>query len=641
MKRLLLLATLLGLCVSAEAQSVPPQFATLLTNSTDYTINPAVFIPQQKTTVASYSVGASNVVTITLTATVPYSVGQVVGMTGFSTTVGRLISGLPFTILSVTGTSFTASTPLFVHATATTTTDSATAALAWSGPSAGGSQLDATWGTTTYRAPLPTDCPSTSYNSSGNCATQVRGWTVDYSKTVSWSSDGHFYIMMDASGWVYLYDSSGGPPYTFLRRINTSTLATNPDCSAGGGLYGDNSDWNWANVPSTHTLYYVGCPSATGNHTQLKSIDASNWAAGGTIVRDFATEAAALGGDTVTEDREGNASDDDNIWSFGVRLNSTGLLKGVIRWNRSTNTVVSKTVGAGGLCGASACPGDIPKIANWVGTSPSGNYTIINQQCGGHNYTWVRGCGTEVFDSSLNYLGVASVSNNHGDVGYDVNGVEVYVTIPDDLAENDYYQVQMTKLAAVAPAMPTCTGSANGCWGGFMPPAGSRTVSFPCSYNWAGPSVGCPTGGVNVLRGKSYTISMRATQGSGKGYMLFSLFDNATDNLGLGGWGSAENLAVLMDWATAYQFPNDGTDGVTASFWRLGRTHAENAVGYYQVQADGVPDKTFSKFAWTSNYDINGVDFTSPTYAMFTLLPTGTVPTFVGMQGAFIRGKIN
>jgi hypothetical protein len=577
-------------------------------------------------------------------ASVPsgYTVGQLIGATGFSTTAGQLISGLPFTITATTGTSITATSTYFVHANVTTTTDSATAALAWNGPAFGSSQLDTTWGTTAYRAPLPTDCPVTSSNSTGNCATNVRGWVNDYSKTVPWSQDGHYYIMLDTSGWLYEYDASSGPPYTFVRRINSATLTTNPDQSAGGGLYNDGSNWNWSNIAGTHIMYYTGTP-ATGKKTQLKSIDFSNYAAGATIVRDFATEVAALGGDTIDEDREGNQSDDDNIWSWDVRLGGTGgTFKGVIRWNKTTNAIVSKGIGAGGICGASACPGP----PNWVGTSPSGNYTIINwdPNCpGGHNYQWARGCGTEVFDSSLTFLGPVDANDGHADVGYDVNGVEVYVTVPDNPVRNDYYAVSIVNLAQVQTTIPTCTTGA-GCSNGFLPPAGSRTVNFPCGYDWSGPTVGCPTGGSNVDRNKDYTISMRSTQGAARGYMLWSEMDDAQDNLGGGGWGGAENLAVLIDWATAYQFPNDGTDGVPAVVYRLGRTHAENALdpGYYEAQANGVPDKTFSKFSYTSNFDINGVDHTSTTAAMFTLLPTGTgTPTFVPMQGALIQGRTN
>jgi hypothetical protein len=599
------------------AQTTPPQFASLLTTSTDYTTNTSIFVPQQATGVSSFSVGSSNVITLTLSATAPsgYVAGAALTVTGLSTTVGQLINGIPYTIISASGTAVTMSSPMFVHATATTTTDSGTAALAWNNPTFGGSYTDPTWGTTTYKVPLPTDCPVTTPNPSGICAQNTRGWTNDYTKVVSWSGDGHFYMMMDNSAWLYLYDASSGPPYTFLRRINTGTLSVNPDASAGQGLYGDPSDWNFSNVAGSHTLYWLGTPSATGNRTQLKSIDPSNWSAGATIIRDFATEVTALGGDTISMEREGNFSDDDNIWSFNVKLISSGTGKGIIRWNRSTNTAVTKSFAAGGLCGASACPAG---NANWVGTSPSGKYTIVQWNNAGHGAAWTRGTGTEIYEgTTLAFDGIADASNGHGDVGYDVNGVEVYVSQPDDIWDTDLFTVQLVNLANIQTTVPTCSSGVN-CNSGHLPIAGARTVYFPCTYNY----IGCTLSGPN-FRDKDVLISMRATQGTGMGYMLFSPLDVGTDNTGSGGWGANEFWAVQIDWATAYTLPNDQTIGTSAVFYRITRAHSYGAHNDYFSQINASPDKTFHKIAFTTNYDTNPSSGVATHAAEFVILPAG------------------
>ena len=448
---------------------------------------------------------------------------------------------------------------------------------------------DATWLTTSCRMPNPTSCPvNSTYNPTGDCTFPM--YTNDYSKTVPWSNDDQYFMGHDESGWLYLYSVSSSNVYTFVRWVQTYGGHVNGtgDHNSIVSMQGDESNWLWANNSATpHLMYYTGS-STTNNVVQLKSYNADTNTA--SVVHDFTTTIAGFSGCLdINMMREGNQSDDDRYWAFSC--NGSGGdndSKGVFVYDKTTDSVIATaTLGAGGLCGTSACP----VTPNWIGMSPSGTYVIINWNGTAHVGTYVRGLGTEAYTRSLTYVGVLDVFNSHADVGYDANGVEVYVTVPDDAYDIAYTELAICKISASSSSPGTT--SQGGC---------QHVIQMPGGLTWPG----------------MYLISMRGTHGTAQGWMLFSTGDSGTTSTGQGGYGTMENFAVPIDWATA---GTDVNSPASVNFIRLSRTRAVNAETQYTAQPNGVPDRTFTRFAYTSTWDVNPATLTyQPFYSMYVTL---------------------
>jgi PKD repeat protein len=488
-------------------------------------------------------------------------------------------------------------------------------------PNFGACSNDATWKTASCRVPIPTDC------SSGNCATT--SFLNDYSKTVPWSVDNQYFITMDTGGWLYLYKVNSGV-YTFVRLLQSAgaNYGSTRDNSNGQGMTSDPSNWVWANNSTTpHTVYYTGSSVANSNRIQLKAYNVDTDSI--SVIHDFSSTISSVAGCVAIDDqREGNGSEDDRYWAFScIGSGGDNDTKSVLVYDRQADSVLAvQPLTSGGLCGTSACP----STPNWVGMSPAGDYVLVNWNVSGHDASWTRGYGTEAYHRDLSFAGAVESSNFHADVGYDINGNEVYVTVPDAPTDDAYNEIAICNLANVSP---TKVGSVanGGC---------QKAVQLPCSYQYAGTGyVGCSMGS-STFRTKGYTISMRATQGSGMGWMLLSTMDGGTTSTGVGGWAAMENVAIQIDWNNASSVESNASVVPSATFVRLGRTHSIGGSHDYPAQPNGVPNKTFTKYGWTSNWDTVTSNWGGPYYSMYTELaspgtaspppptpPTVTTPT--------------
>ena len=65
-----------------------------------------------------------------------------------------------------------------------------------------------------------------------------------------------------------------------------------------------------------------------------------------------------------------------------------------------------------------------PEI-DWVSFSQSGEYVLINWERSGEK----RYCGMEVYDKKMNFLRQLTERGEHGDIGYDTSGDEVFVQV--------------------------------------------------------------------------------------------------------------------------------------------------------------------------------------------------------------------
>jgi hypothetical protein len=504
-------------------------------------------------------------------------------------------------------------------------------------PASGSSYVDSIFGITANRIPAVTDCPVNSvYNPSGDCAITNRQMEVDYAKTVPWSVDENYYIA-DSNGWLFLYSRSSLGVYTFIRTLRTysTSYGATRDYGSGGGsfsgaLWGDGSNWLWANNASSNpdTIYYTGSSASNPNAFQLKAYNAATDTI--SVVHDFTATIATVNSwgtcpatvNSIDMEREGNQSDDDRYWVFGINNGSAyNQWCAVIVYDKTLDSVLAlQGFGAGGLCGVSACP----STPNWVGASPSGKYALINWDVGTDDPSWVRGYGTEVYTNTLGYVGVASAYDGHGDVGWDTDGNEIYVTTPSSLYAYKNYAFGMCKLSVA---------NMNAGFGGC------RTyLSVPCL--WSNSPGGCPVG--SGTRGQTFFITMRGTHGAGIGWMGLSTQTESGSGYALstgnGGWGALENDAVRMQWA-AGSTNIAGEIPPATPVARIGRNHGilVNTSPYnqdYGSQANLSVNRTFTKGAWTSNFDVQpaaGCSTSTPPgtaacnyYSMYTELPIST-----------------
>jgi len=542
----------------------------------------------------------------------------------------------------------------------TSTTD-LTTSPSWTTPSvpaSGGSYVDSIFGITANRIPaVNSNCPvNNTYNPTGNCSITNTFMQVDYAKTVPWSVNENYYIGY-GNGWLYLYSRSSGGVYSFIRVLRTYCSAISTPCTSNygssrdygsgdesfsGALWGDGSNWLWANNSSSNpnVIYYTGSSSTNPAAFQLKAYNAATDSI--SVIHDFTPTINTVNSwgtcsrtaTSVDMQREGNQSDDDRFWALGVTDGTSSGWCAVLVYDKTLDSVIAlQTLGANGMCGVPACSslfgGEYP---NWVGMSPSGKYVIVNWQNGASDPTWSRGEGTEIYTNTLSYLGVASAYNGHGDVGWDANGLEVYVDGSSEIYAYSNYAMEVCALDAV-----NGNSGPNGC---------RRYLSLPCT--WA--NTVCPVG--SNTRDNTYFISMRGTHGAALGQMLISTqtgggpgYNLSTGN---GGWGALENDAVYIDWANGSMSALSAVPPST-TVTRLGRNHAIYAYdsagdGDYGSQANTAANRLFNKFAWTSNMDQvpngNCISTSTPCnyysmYAELSSTPQVSSLTFAPIAGTY------
>ncbi|HEV2709160.1 MAG TPA: hypothetical protein VGU67_03005 [Edaphobacter sp.] len=525
----------------------------------------------------------------------------------------------------------------------------------WTLPAPGTSQVDSIFGNTTVQLPTPTDCGPGFIN----CAAQIArpnglGFINQYSKTMMMSRDKQYIFMTDEAGWYYVYRITSLSPFaaTFVRRIQVD--ATGNSAADGNIVASAFANVQWSK--SGGHLIYVDGIGSNGFRSALWIYDLDADTGFGshpiTVVHDFSalvatysgfspiftcngspcpgTNPAPLGvGEYITTQGEGNQSDNDDIWVFGINNDTAGANDNngiaIVVYKKSTNTVLSSmTIGPNGVCGTLQCYNS----PNWVGVDPDGNYVLVNWNCESHMYTWpvssdlqpwqlpispvpVHGCGTELYDLSLNWLGILSTDFNHADVLKDLNGHEVYITYPDQL----YNAIAATRLDMVAKTIPVNQFGLTG----------QHSARWPTNYLYG-----------------AYTLSGRGSHGTAQGWALYSSYGYSTCATvaacaAAGGFNAMENDFFLVDWDNWYPHPNDGGNNVFLAFSRAGRTHSIDSC--YFCQGNAVPNWDSTNITWTSNGDI---DVDHPMFMFVEPLPI-TQPHVNGVTmsgGVIVSGSV-
>jgi len=345
----------------------------------------------------------------------------------------------------------------------------------------------------------------------------------DYSKAPAWNADGTRLLLYSNNGFWHLLD---GNSYAYIEELGHNVW--NYD--------GQDSEPRWSHT-DPNIIYYVSGMNFYQYNIQTHT---------GTVVHNFIS--SELGGVTCTNIHngdEGNPDDSDRYWAFEcIDNNSNYAQQRVFIYDRTTDSVIAqKGFGAGGMCGAGACP----TSTNWVGISHTGNYFLVNwnNDSNDGNLT-VRGTGQEAFDLNLNYISKSSEKNWHGDVVQLADGTEVYVGTAHLSDTNGYNAVRAIRLSD-GVVVTSC----------MIPP------------------------GIN-----GYHISGRSKV---KSWVLISTYDQ--NGLGLGsGMFASEIIAMNMD---------------TCQVRRIAHDQSFRGADYF-AEPHAIMNSDFTKVVWGSNWRVEG-----------------------------------
>lgn len=361
-------------------------------------------------------------------------------------------------------------------------------------PAAGSSYTDSNYGTTSYRLVPPSN------SSSGNVI-------PTYSRVQSWNSDGTRLMMLDGNT-ADLYDATTTPPAPMGRIILNGEIYAFLDP-------GDN-DVAWANT-DPNTIFFTSFSSSHG--LDLRKVNISSCVVGScnvtpVLLHTFActTDAnsplgAGIAGnkiETGSGAQGGMIDATDTYASFSCDfINGNGRNEiDLISYNMKTDTILVQEKWYN-LCPGSTPSGckvthSLPLGANLFRMSqhPDGAHNTIIWQtntsdCPAIDSSWVRSCATESFDHSFNYLGGINAYNGHQDMGYDINGLPVWVGSCNTNAPKQYRCFQITNLNTLSPTAIT----------------GTR-ILLPCSFSY---TTGCESG-TNLVGSKSWHVSMTSWQ---------------------------------------------------------------------------------------------------------------------------------
>jgi N-acetylneuraminic acid mutarotase len=535
-------------------------------------------------------------------------------------------------------------------------------------PAPGGSYADPTWGTTTWRLATP--------------AANVKGITMPaYSRVQAWNSDNTLMFIMDlgTNGVnMDLYDATTTPP-TPINRITMSD---------GIALDSGDNDALWA-FTDPHRIYY-NTGASSGHGLELRYVDISactpsNCVLSPHIVHTFscATDGtSSLGAgvpgnkiETGSGGQGGMFDNTDTYFSFTCdKVAGDGRHEiDFIRYNRATDSVTTQEKWY------NVCPGKVPtgcKVYNNFGKDaglirmnqhPDANYiTVIWQAGSSTDAGWVRGEGVEVYDPSYNFLGVASPYDGHQDVGFDVNGVPVLVTVGsfrgNTLDERSIGITDLTNLNTAKPTYkrivlpcsftrePTCTGTFLGSKPGHISMTGTwgslPGYALYSSMMVAGPAIGlAPTYPASTTLGTAVTapgtVTVTPASMSQIGVGVVSTVDTGANmesvtwtavtpttatatftkahagsaavrclSCGETGFGAMENFAVKID--------TTAPDNSNALFWRIGRTMAIRD-NEYNAEPHSAVNRDFSQIIWGSTWNVDPGS-SGPLYGFWTKL---------------------
>ena len=551
----------------------------------------------------------------------------------------------------------------------------------------GGSYTDPTWGTTTYRLAV----------TPANTSAQV---IPTYSRVQSWNVDNTLMFMTDLTGDALdLYDATTTPP-TPINRITTD-LGTNiyPDSIDSDALWGNTSaDKNLiffqggSGTPYGLSLMYVDVSACTPSSCRLHA----------NIVHTFSCTADASTGDipagtlgnkieTGSGSQGGMFDSSDRYFSFTCDMvNGIGRHEiDFIRYDRQADAVMTQEKWY------SVCPGQTPAgCAVWsksglrhnlirMSQHPDSRFITVIWQCGARDATWTRGCGTELFDPSYNFVGVVSPYNGHQDVGYDINAIPVWVGVGsfrNDISDEraisitDLTQVSQTKQTYKRILLPCSYSRQTTCTGTYLgAKAGASHISMTAwelpgyglfsTMIMAGPQIGLPPNypagttlgtavspGIVTVTPTSMTqigagvVSMVDTGTNAEAVTWTSVASSATATFtkahaanaavkclscGDTGWASMENVAVKIDSTSA--------DGSPVQFWRIGRTMGirDNT---YDAEPHSTVNRDFTQIIWGSTWNTDPANYTSVNGYWTRLAPPISVSDISVTTGAMHIG---
>ena len=349
----------------------------------------------------------------------------------------------------------------------------------------------------------------------------------DYAKVPAWNSDGTRLLLYSNNGWWHLLN---GNTYAYIGAIDTGLSEDGLD-----------SEPRWSHSDNQVFYYRSGMRLLSYNIGTQSS----------TTIKTFTTSNFGVTGSTLTAVRngdEGNPDDTDRYWAF-IGQTSGYVQGGVLVYDRTDDNVISgKTLGAGGVCGAGACPTSV----NWIGMSHTGGHVVINWDLDSSDGVMTeRGYGTEVFDRSLNYIGKISEKDWHMDMAQLADGTDVMVGVAHLDQENGYKAYRVTRLSDNT-VIRSC----------YVPDA---------QYN--------------------YHVSGRTDGSKQRSWVLISIYG---DGSGIGtGIFAAENFAMNVDNCTVR---------------RIAHTQSNFKDGDYYSEPHASMNFDFTKIVWGSNWRVQGAD---------------------------------
>jgi hypothetical protein len=403
----------------------------------------------------------------------------------------------------------------------TTTTDYTCAGVAdptcatWpmpANPGKGNSYSDPLFGTTTWELPV-------------GAANTYGDVLPIYSRVQGFNSDNTLLMVSEDGGPPYmdLYNATTTPP-TFINRITTSD---------GTSLNSWGGDANWAFTNRTR-IYYIPFDDYAGSPTpsmQLRYVDVSTCTTSScvltpTVVHTFSCTADSYAPSPITSGTacnqietgwgaQGGMGDntDDNFSFHGDVVNESG--QAIIDWIHytvSTNTTFQEKwygVCTGGVpsgCLAYSQPSGTQGYNMLrMNQHPDKRYiTILWQNPSGCSAV-VRGCGTEAYGPSYNFLGPLSGSDIHQDTGFDVNGYPIWAIVESNTGtRSDNWSLAMVRLDTLSLTSYT-----------------TKQIQLPCPYAYAS-SPPCASGTYLYFKQGAPHISLTGTWGTTPGYGLFS-----------------------------------------------------------------------------------------------------------------------
>lgn len=260
--------------------------------------------------------------------------------------------------------------------------------------------VDPTFGTTLVRITTPPAAGET-----GSCLTQM------YPKQQAWNADNSKLLLISCDSYWHLLD---GNTYHYLEKLTDSSLAPPTDPNL-------NHDVRW-HTSDSDIFYYF-----SANKLMKYSVSAKT----GTLLKAF-EEKEGVPYVAITMGEEGNYSDDMRYVAF-VGCNGTKPATDLgCGANQTPADLVVYDIQTGEILAKQ--PVDLLSETHnldWVGMSPSGNYVLVSWVGGatdGKANRGKRGYGTEAYDRQLHFVRQVFDISVHGDVGYDVNGDDIYVS---------------------------------------------------------------------------------------------------------------------------------------------------------------------------------------------------------------------